>query len=88
MFQCLTNDKPFSDVSEHLIFRRIVTLRYTFPEDFPNVNAKDFIEKLLVLKKEDRLGSKKQGGVKAILDHAFFENIDWENLTQTVSPFL
>uniref|UniRef100_A0AC34QSB3 Non-specific serine/threonine protein kinase n=1 Tax=Panagrolaimus sp. JU765 TaxID=591449 RepID=A0AC34QSB3_9BILA len=87
IFQCLTGERPFADVSEHLIFRRIVALRYKFPEDFPSVNARDLIENLLILEKEDRLGSKKQGGVKKIMDHAFFENVNWENLAQVASPF-
>ena len=88
IYQCLVGDRPFNDVSEYFIFKRIIAGRYEFPEDFPSSQAKDLIDNLFILNIEDRLGSKKTGGVKSIMDHPFFDGTDWGTLPEIVSPLL
>lgn len=58
-------------------------LRYTFPEDFPEM-AKDLIKKLIVTEPADRLGSKDYADLKS---HEFFTSIDWNvDLTELTPP--
>ena len=45
---------------------------------FISPNAQDLINKLLMKKKDERLGA--QGGVKEILKHPFFEGLDMAKL--------
>ncbi|KAE9553121.1 hypothetical protein FO519_003674 [Halicephalobus sp. NKZ332] len=87
-YQCLFGDRPFNDVSEYFIFKRIIAGKYEFPEDFSNPEAKDLIQKLFILETEDRLGSKKTGGAKAIMDHSFFAGVEWSELPEIPSPLL
>lgn len=88
MYQLLVGDRPFSDVSEYFIFKRITAGRYEFPENFEYDDAKDLIKKLLVQDTIDRLGSRQSGGVKAVMDHKFFNNVEWDNLPKQTSPFV
>ncbi|CCD68653.1 non-specific serine/threonine protein kinase [Caenorhabditis elegans] len=80
LYLFLTGIYPFNDMSEYLVFRRIQDILYTFSEDFPDENAKNLIERLLVKEQKSRLTSQE------IKEHKFFESIDFEHLEQLEPP--
>jgi 3-phosphoinositide dependent protein kinase-1 len=84
----LVGKAPFHDLSEYLVFRRIVRSNYTFPDEFPDTNAKDLIKGLLQLDITQRLGTKAMGGFETIKNHPFFETINWDTLSNEPSPFV
>uniref|UniRef100_A0A7E4V6U5 non-specific serine/threonine protein kinase n=1 Tax=Panagrellus redivivus TaxID=6233 RepID=A0A7E4V6U5_PANRE len=88
VFQLLAGDRPFNDVSEYFIFKRITSLRYEFPADFPDANAKSLIESLLLIDPDDRLGTRAKGGFSGFKEHPFFEGVDWKGLPDSVSPLM
>ncbi len=54
LFQLITGFPPFRGGSEYLIFKKSIEGEYTFPEIVPD-DAKDLIEKLIVVDPEKRL---------------------------------
>uniref|UniRef100_A0A914EAZ0 non-specific serine/threonine protein kinase n=1 Tax=Acrobeloides nanus TaxID=290746 RepID=A0A914EAZ0_9BILA len=85
IYQLLTGLKPFYDVSEYLTFQRILKCLYDFPSDFPSNDARDLIEKLLVLDPNGRLGAH---GAEELKSHPFFTDVRWEALPTIESPLL
>ncbi|PAV86944.1 hypothetical protein WR25_25612 [Diploscapter pachys] len=85
IYQLLTGKHCFHDESEYLIFKRIQKLLYKFPDDFPE-DAKDLVEKILVLQPTERLGAVENGGGEAVTKHSFFEGVDWDKLHETQPP--
>lgn len=81
----LCGRSPFKAATDYLIFEKIKSLNYSFPENFP-ADAKDLIQRLLVLDPKERLGSSETGGVEALKEHPFFANVDWENIWQSKAP--
>lgn len=91
LFEMLSNGRrPFSDVSEYLIYQRVLKLLYSFDDDFPadSQNAKELITALLVLDPAKRLGSVEMGGAATVKEHNFFANVDWSNLPKQRSLIL
>jgi len=89
LFELLCSKRPFSDVSEYLTYKRILSLRYSFPEEFEHpVCSKDLAGKLLVLTPSLRLGSMESGGSESVKRHQFFADINWPVLCSTPSPLL
>ncbi|PIC40991.1 hypothetical protein B9Z55_008565 [Caenorhabditis nigoni] len=76
----LTGNFPFEDISEYLVFKRIQDVLYRFSDDFPDENARDLIEKMLVKEQKDRLTSDQ------MKHHKFFESMDFENLQEIEPP--
>jgi 3-phosphoinositide dependent protein kinase-1 len=85
VFQCLSGERPFSEISEYLTYQKILKAKYTFPDNFPE-NAKSFVEALLVVNPEERFGSVQSGGVDAVKQHTFFQAIKWDTLPDISSP--
>ena len=85
IFQMLAGQYPFQAPNEYLTFQQILNCKYEFPEHFPD-DAKDLIDKLLQLDPLERLGSSTCGGYSALMDHQFFDGIDWENLYTAKAP--
>ncbi|PIO72290.1 hypothetical protein TELCIR_05785 [Teladorsagia circumcincta] len=85
IYQFLTGKHAFHDESEYLMYKRIQKLLYTYPVDFPNI-VKDLIDRLLVIKPENRLGAEKTGGPEAIRSHKFFDGVDWNDLINSEPP--
>ncbi|KAM0786244.1 hypothetical protein ACM66B_007044 [Microbotryomycetes sp. NB124-2] len=87
LFQLLAGRPPFQARTEYLMFQKIINLEYEFPLGFP-ADAKDLIEKLLVVDPRERLGGGPEG-VEAIKFHSFFTNepspVDWSTIW-TVDP--
>ncbi|KAI1708489.1 protein kinase domain-containing protein [Ditylenchus destructor] len=90
LFEMLTNGRrPFSDISEYLIYKRILKLLYSFNDDFApgSEDAKQLISSILLLEPEKRLGSVERGGALPVKQHKFFADVDWSNLPKQPSPF-
>ncbi|VVC90878.1 3-phosphoinositide-dependent protein kinase 1 [Leptidea sinapis] len=92
IYQMISGLPPFRAPNEFLTFQKILKMDYEFPEGFP-ADAKDLVEKLLVLDHSKRLGANDEGRVyKSIRNHPFFNGIDWENIWEqtppTICPYL
>ncbi|KAI8090062.1 uncharacterized protein BX664DRAFT_264234 [Halteromyces radiatus] len=75
---------PFNDESPDKVFENILSRRINWHEDEIVVSAecRDFMERLMTLDPDKRLGA---SGPDEVKQHAFFKNIDWDNLL-TKSP--
>ncbi|GAA6008515.1 hypothetical protein JCM11491_004505 [Sporobolomyces phaffii] len=73
LFQMLAGRPPFQARTEYLMFQKIINLEYEFPLGFPP-EAKDLVEKLLIVDPTKRLGGdpKTGNGIEAIKSHPFF----------------
>lgn len=90
VYQMLSGRLPFRpDKFGHQfdVFQKIHALDYTFPEMF-DVEAKDLVQRLLVISPAERLGSPTTGGPDALLSHPFFATVDMENLINSEPPTL
>lgn len=84
-FHLVSGERPFNEVSEYLMFQRILKERYDFPENYPE-EAKEVVSELLVVDTEKRLGSTQRGGFDALRNHSFFDGIQWDALHNIESP--
>lgn len=92
VYQMISGLPPFRASTEFLTFQKILKMDYEFPEGFP-ADAKNLVEKLLVLDHTKRLGADDKGDTyESIRSHPFFEGIDWDNIWDqtppTISPYL
>ncbi|CAK1586247.1 unnamed protein product [Parnassius mnemosyne] len=92
IYQMISGLPPFRASTEFLTFQKILKMDYEFPEGFP-AEAKDLVEKLLVLDHTKRLGADDEGDTyESIRSHPFFDGIDWDNIWDetppTISPYL
>ncbi|KAL0096545.1 kinase-like domain-containing protein, partial [Phycomyces blakesleeanus] len=85
LFQMLSGKSPFKAPTDYLIFQNIKNLEYTIPDYFPD-DARDLIQRLLVLEPSERIGSEKTGGLEEIRQHPFFCGIDWDTLFESPAP--
>lgn len=86
-YQLLSGQHPFWGNHEYQIFQKIVKLEYEFPLGFA-ADAKDLVQKLLVLDPMKRLGCKEMGGYEALRSHGFFQGIEWSDLHLQKPPEL
>lgn len=76
--------------NEYMVFQKIQNLDYNFPENIDK-QAKDLIEKLLVVEPEKRLGMNdhpKENFYKSIRNHPFFNGVEFERIYTQSSPLL
>lgn len=85
MYQMLAGKYPFQAPNEYLTFQQILNCKYEFPDHFSEV-AKDIIQKLLQLDPMQRLGCVACGGYDALMNHPFFDGINWESLLSASAP--
>ncbi|XP_023936762.1 3-phosphoinositide-dependent protein kinase 1 isoform X2 [Bicyclus anynana] len=88
IYQMISGLPPFRGSTDFLTFQKILKLDYEFPEGFP-ADAKDLVEKLLVLDHKKRLGAsdlETSDTYESIRQHPFFEGIDWENIWEQTPP--
>ncbi|KAM0752928.1 kinase-like protein [Meredithblackwellia eburnea MCA 4105] len=90
LFQMLAGRPPFQARTEYLMFQKIIKLEYEFPPEFPD-DAKDLVQKLLVLDPTERLGGTEEG-IEAIKRHPFFTSdpgaIDFSTIWKVEPPTL
>ncbi|KAL4703288.1 hypothetical protein ACJJTC_015420 [Scirpophaga incertulas] len=92
IYQMISGLPPFRAATEFLTFQKILKMDYEFPEGFP-ADAKDLVEKLLILDHSKRIGANDRGDIyESIRNHPFFDGIDWNTIWSqtppTISPYL
>ncbi|KAJ0178349.1 hypothetical protein K1T71_006172 [Dendrolimus kikuchii] len=92
IYQMISGLPPFRAATEFLTFQKILKMDYEFPEGFP-ADAKDLVEKLLVLDHSKRIGADDKGTTyDSIRNHPFFLGIDWDHVWDqtppTICPYL
>ncbi|MCL4122502.1 UNVERIFIED_CONTAM: hypothetical protein GTU68_021982, partial [Idotea baltica] len=85
IYQMVSGLPPFNDPSEYLITKQILKLDYVFPDLFDE-DAKDLVQKLLVLEDRQRLGATDEVRYTSLRSHPFFEDIDMDTLYKQVPP--
>ncbi|KAF4518314.1 hypothetical protein B566_EDAN009102 [Ephemera danica] len=86
IYQMISGLTPFHAGSEYLIFQKIINLNYECPDGF-SADARDLVEKLLVLDSAQRLGAQDKDGYVSIKSHPFYAGIDFDTLyCQTPPP--
>ena len=89
IYQMMTGNFPFKAATDYLIFQKILRLDYVFPETFNQV-VKDFVESILKIQPEERLGviNFTDGKYCDIRDHPMFESLSgrWDSLHEEVPP--
>lgn len=87
MFQMIWGYPPFNDMTKERIFENI--RRYNFEwnaeDKVKNPQRYDLVMRLLHPDPMYRLGS---GGAEQIMEHPFFQDIDWDHLHKEVSPHM
>lgn len=80
LFEMLVGHPPFCDSTPLGIYKRILSGKIQFPDNFDNT-AKSLIRRLLHLSPERRLGCLRNG-TSDVLSHRFFSGIDWNKCLQ------
>jgi serum/glucocorticoid-regulated kinase 2 len=85
LYEMLVGIPPFFNKNKHKMYFLIKEHKVTFPVPekhniYVSPEAADLINKLLMKKKDERIGAK--GGVKEILEHPFFKDLDIDALMQ------
>ncbi len=70
---------PFHGEHTFEIFEKILSAKVDMPAYF-HPEAKDLIEKLLVVDVAKRLGGTRGGGAEEVMSHPWFAGIDWDAL--------
>jgi len=80
IYELMVGRTPFQDDNQAEIFKKIIhsSKSLAFPKGF-DPDATDMIKKLLAPNPAFRLGNL-LGGVREIMDHAFFRGFDWKAL--------
>jgi 3-phosphoinositide dependent protein kinase-1 len=86
LYQFIAGSPPFRGKTEYLTFQKIKSLEYSFPDGFDS-QARDLVERLLVLDPSKRLGAGPTG-IEEIRSHAFFAGIDFARLFTRPPPKL
>ncbi len=88
IFQMFTGFSPFKDKTEYLVFRKILEMKYTFPDSMSQ-DAQDLIKSLLLVDPSKRLGSGDQveNDFFALKSHQFFKGIDFTEIHNIDPPF-
>lgn len=77
IFQMITNVMPFDAPNEYLIYKKIQSLDYAFPQNM-EPSARDLISRLIRLEPLERLGAMDdlEQGYKSIRQHSFLAGLD------------
>ncbi|CAK7902872.1 serine/threonine-protein kinase Rim15p [[Candida] anglica] len=92
LFEFIFGYPPFHADTPEMVFENILAGKIDWPPlsteeelEICPPDAKDLIQKLLVLNPEERLGS---NGAEEIENHPYFKGINWENLFTEVPSFI
>ncbi|KAH0785185.1 AGC family protein kinase [Histomonas meleagridis] len=88
LYRLIVGQPPFHSNSMYETFQRIQALDFKIPENVPE-DAKDLIQKLIVLEPSKRLGEGEyDSDYESIRNHPFFSGVDWESLPLSPTPNL
>lgn len=93
IYQMMTGETPFKEMTEFLIFKKILSLDYSFPKKF-NQDGKKLIQSLLIIDPVHRLGACDDFGrtnsqYSSIRSHSFFNSVQaWDAFYQKSSPLI
>lgn len=79
IYEMLSGKPPFHGEHTFEIFEKILSAKVDMPAYF-HPEAKDLIEKLLVVDVAKRLGGTRGGGAEEVMSHPWFAGIDWDAL--------
>ncbi|KAK8730603.1 hypothetical protein OTU49_007832 [Cherax quadricarinatus] len=85
VYQMVSGLPPFRSKSEYYIFQKILKLHYEFPDGFCE-EAKDLVQKLLVVEADQRLGAQDREGYPSIRNHPLFAGLDFDSLHEMTPP--
>ncbi|XP_077290138.1 phosphoinositide-dependent kinase 1 isoform X3 [Arctopsyche grandis] len=86
IYQMISALPPFRSNSEYVIFQKIINLDFKFPEGFDS-QARDLVQKLLVLDPTKRLGAMDKGPTyDSIRNHPFFRGVNWDTIREQRPP--
>jgi len=68
-----------------MLFKKILNLDYVYPDGF-SADAKDLVQKLLVLDPNKRLGANDATRYTSIRSHPFYSGLDFDTLHTTTPP--
>lgn len=68
-----------------MLFKKILNLDYVYPDGF-TADAKDLVQKLLVLDPNERLGARDAKRYTSIRSHSFYNGLDFNTLHKTTPP--
>lgn len=68
-----------------MLFKKILNLDYVYPDGF-SADAKDLVQKLLVLDPIERLGARDTKRYTSIRSHPFYKGLDFDTLHTTYPP--
>lgn len=81
---------PFSGQIEALVYKKILSLEYSWPTEFQvPPHAKDLIEQLLKIDPMQRLGAGAPGtsnDFKSLMAHPYFDGLDFSRIHQMKVP--
>eukprot|EP01132_Coremiostelium_polycephalum_P005870 gene5870-7302_t len=84
LYEFLVGIPPFSAQTVESIFQNILQRNIKWPKDI-SPEAKDFIDKLLALNPQSRLG---YNGAQEVKDHPFFKGINWSTIRTQKAFFI
>lgn len=90
LYEFLYGYPPFHADTPEKVFDNILSNHIDWEEDEEtqvSEHARDLMKKLMCTDRKDRLGAGDNGAAD-IKSHAFFEGIDWDNLTKADGPFM
>ncbi|KAJ3203458.1 camp-dependent protein kinase catalytic subunit [Entophlyctis luteolus] len=84
IYEMLAGHPPFYDEDHFKLYEKILQCKPKFPSHFDS-NAKDLIKNILTTDLTKRFGNLK-GGVNDIKAHAWFSDLDWQELEDLKIP--
>ncbi|EKM59153.1 uncharacterized protein PHACADRAFT_136458 [Phanerochaete carnosa HHB-10118-sp] len=86
-YEFLYGIPPFHDETPEKVFENILSGHVEWHEDYIDISdeAKDFLQRLLTLDPNQRLGV---NGAEEVKAHPFFAGIDWDAVTTTEAAFI
>ena len=87
VYQMVFGYPPFNDKTVERIFHNIRTFKIDWPweDKMENPTRYDFVMRLLHPDPRQRLGS---NGVEEVMEHPYFEHIDWHDLDKTATSLM
>ncbi|TMS34645.1 hypothetical protein L596_002190 [Steinernema carpocapsae] len=85
MCQMLSGRPPFCAENEFKTMEQILKGTYVMPKSLTDKEQK-IVSEFLVVEQKDRLGSVERGGLRAVKEHTYFMDVEWEQLENLPPP--